>query len=420
MSARRDELPTYTRRAARATWWGAFEIGSRYVIQFVVMVALARLLVPDDFGLIAMLLVFTTIATLLVDGGFSTALIRQQRRDADDETTVFLTSAAVGFTLAAILWGVAPLVARFYARPELVGLLRLMTCVLPLAALAAVPDAILTQTLRFRPRTVAEGISSVISGAIAISLALRDYAAWSLAWQAVSAVAVRAVALWILSAWWPQGRFRIASFMRLFAFGGYLLLSNLLAAVYLRLQSLLIGRLFDSTSLGHYTMAQNTQQVPAQIASNLLNRVGLPVFSMVAPDRVKFTAALRSSLQLSLFLFVPCMLAIAVMAEPLVVALYGEKWRAASSLLSILALSAAPWPVQVIGTAAMSALGKSRFVFRLELVKRVAAIALILLCAPFGVVAIAWSVLLSSIVSSMFSAWALHVGAGYRIEGRYR
>lgn len=402
-----------TRRAAHATWWSALEIAARYGVQFLVMIFLARLLTPADFGLIAMLLVFTTVAAQLVDSGFGTALVQKGNTSDDDESTVFLSGVVVSVIVGGVLWFAAPSIADFYAQPMLVTLTRLLLFVLPLSALAAVPDALLTQRLDFRSRANAEIFASLFSGVIAVVLAWRGFGVWSLAWQSIVAIGVRAALLWVFSGWRPRGRFQMSCFRQLFAFGSYMLMANLLNTISIRLQSLLIGRLFDSRALGYYTLAQNTQQAPTQFMSGVLNRVGLPVFSTVADQPAKLVGALRLSLRVAFFVFVPCMVGMAVVAKPLIAVLYGVRWAPAAPLLSILAVSAAFWPLHVLNLAAIGAQGRSDLVFHLELVKRVISIGLILACSPRGPLAIAWAVLASSLIAVAINTWYTHELLGY-------
>lgn len=408
------------RRAAHATWWSALEIAARYGVQFGVMIVLARLLTPSDFGLIAMLLVFTSVAALLVDSGFGTALVQRQRTSADDETTVFISGLAISATLGTGLWFSAPAIASFYSQPLLTPLTRLLLFVLPLSGLAAVPDALLTQRLDFRSRANAEIYASLFSGAVAIVLAWRGFGVWSLAWQSIVSIGMRAALLWLYSRWRPRGSFRLSSFRSLFRFGSFMLMSNLLNTLSLRLQSLLIGRLFDSRALGYYTLAQNTQQAPAQFMSGVLNRVGLPVFSTVANQREKLVSALRLSLRVAIFVFVPCMIGIAVVAKPLIAMLYGPSWTPAAPLLTVLALSATFWPLHVLNLAAIGACGRSDLIFRLELIKRVFSISLILACSPGGPMAIAWAVLASSIFMVLVNTWYSRKLLGYGVLDQLR
>lgn len=397
--------PTLTHRATRAAWWSAAEIAARYGVQFVVMVVLARLLQPSDFGLMAMLLVFTTFAALLAEGGLGSALIQKQSTTANDETSVFLVNLCAGSLLGILLWMMASPIADFYAQPRLVPLLHLMVCVLPLGAMAAVPNAVLTQRLDFRTRATAELLASLCSGLLALWLAWRGYGVWSLAWQAVAGAGLRALLLWMFSGWWPSGRFDRHAFAGLFRFGGFLLLANVLNVAALRLQSLLIGRLFDARALGFYSMAQDTQQAPAQFINGLLNRVGLPMLSAVAGQPAKLAGALRLSLRLSMFVFAPCMAAIAVFAEPLIVALYGKGWEPAAPILAILALAAIFWPLHVLNLVAIAARGRSDLVLKLELAKSLVSIPLVLIASPFGVMAVAWAVLASSLACVIINTW---------------
>ncbi len=390
-------MPGLEKRAASAAWWSTLEILARYGVQFLVMVALARLLTPDDFGLIAMLLVFTSLGTLLVDSGFGAALIQRQQTTADDETTVFIFTMVAGVTAGAILALAAPAIAAFFHQPRLADLTRVMAVVLPLGAFAAVPDALLTMRLNFRARARAEVVASLCSGTVAVVLALQGFGVWSLAWQSIVSIGVRGALLWAYSGWRPLGRYRYASFRSLFGFGGYMLLTGLLNAAAVRLQSLLIGKLFDARTLGFYTLAQNTQQAPASLIDGILRRVGLPVFSTIAQDRIKLRTALRTSLRMAMFLFVPCMVGIAVVAKPLVELMYGARWIPAAQILSVLSLSAALWPVHILNLAAIGAQGRSNLLLRVEIAKQLIGIALIAAASQWGPLAIAWAVLASGV-----------------------
>lgn len=408
-------MQTLQRRAAGAAWWSSLEILARYGVQFTVMVILARLLTPQDFGLIAMLLVFTSIATLLVDSGFGVALVQRQRTTADDETTVFFFTIGAGAVSAGILMLAAPAISTFFGQPKLVDLTRVMALVLPLSAFASVPDALLTMNLNFKARARAEVVASMCSGTVAVLLALEGFGVWSLVWQGVVSIGVRGLLLWLYSGWRPRGRYRLASFRSLFGFGGYMLLTGLLNAVAVRLQSLMIGKLFDASTLGFYTLAQNTQQAPASLIDGILKRVGLPVFSTIAHDRAQLRSTLRTSLRMAMFLFVPCMIGIALIARPLIAVVYGEQWIRAAPVLSVLSLSTVLWPIHILNLAAIGALGRSDLLLRVEVPKQLIGIALIATFAHRGPVAVAWAVLASGLfgvaINSYYSKKLLGYGA---------
>jgi len=392
-------------RAAHAGWWSALEIAARYGTQLVLMVVLARLLPAETFGLIAMLLVFTSIGALLVDSGFGVALVQRRTVNEDDEATVFAFSITAGLVTALLLWACAPAIARFYEEPQLVSLLVVLSVILPLNALATVPDALLTKRLDFRARTSAELVGSLVSGVLAIVLAFQGFGVWSLVFQAVAASVLRTTMLWLLSKWRPRGRFSVASFRRLLGFGGYMLLTNLLDTITIRLQSVLIGKMYDSGTLGYYTIAQNTQQAPASFFGSILSRVGLPVFASIADDQATLRDALRASIRASMYLFMPCMLGISVLAAPLVSVLYGQRWLPAAPILSILSLASLFWPMHVLNLAAISAQGRSDLFFRLAVLKKLIAIALIIAASPFGAIAMAWAVFAASLIATVVNTY---------------
>jgi len=167
----------------------------------------------------------------------------------------------------------------------------------------------------------------------------------------------------------------------------------------------LIGKLFDARTLGFYTLAQNTQQAPASLIDGILKRVGLPVFSTIAQDRAKLRSAFRASLRMVMFLFVPCMVGIALVAKPLIAVIYGERWVSAAPILSILSLSAALWPIHVLNLAAIGAQGRSDLLLRVEVAKQLIGIALIATFAHWGPIAIAWAVLVSGFFSVAINAY---------------
>lgn len=393
------------RQSLNATVWGAVEIAARYGVQIVVTIVLARLLSPGDFGLIAMLLVFTNIGMVLADGGFATALIQRQHTTIDDESTVFWFNTLVGLIGVVLLWLGASAIAGFYHQPKLFNLTRTVAWVLLFGAVGAVPDALLTQKLAFKARARAQIISSLLSGATAILAALHGYGVWSLVLQALVASALRTACLWLFSHWRPRFLFSNRSFRRLFGFGGFMLLSGLLDTISTRLQALLIGRLFNADALGFYSLAQNVAQAPTSFIGTLLSRVGLPVFSQYASDRSRLRAALRVSLNLSLFLFLPCMVGLALAARPLIGAIYGARWEVAAPIASLLSLAGMLWPVHVLNLAALSAQGHSARFFYLEIIKNLIGIVAVLIAVRFGTIAVAAAVLAAGICSAVVNTW---------------
>lgn len=192
-----------------------------------------------------------------------------------------------------------------------------------------------------------------------------------------------------------------------------MLMANLMSMISTRLQLLLIGKMFDARALGYYSLAQNTQMAPAQFIGSVLNRVGLPVFSNVADQPAKMLGALRLSLRVAMFAFVPCMAGLAVMARPVISVIYGPGWETAAPLLSLLSLAALFWPLHVLNLAAISACGWSNLIFRLEVIKSAVSIALIVVASFISVTTVAWAVLASSLISVCINTWYSHTLLDY-------
>lgn len=407
-------------RASHAAWWSALEITSRYGVQFVVMIVLARLLTPADFGLIAMLLVFINIGTILAEAGFGTALVQRQDVTGDDATTVFWFSNATGLAAAIVLWLCADPIAWLYDQPRLIDLTHALAWVLPLAAWGAVPDALLTRRLDFRARTGAQAIASVASGALAIATALHGLGVWSLVAQALAAAGLRSAFVWMLSGWRPCGRFRLASFRSMFGFGGFMLLSGLLNTLSTRVQALVIGYRFDAATLGYYTLAQNASGAPTNLIGAVLGRVGLPVFSALADDKARLREALQRSLRVAMFVFVPCMVGLAIAAHPVIDMVYGPRWLAASPMLTLLALAGAVWPLHVLNLSALTAQGRSDRFFRLDLIKNLTVVVMTFVAARWGAVAVAAAALVSSLCGVGINTWYTRKMLGYGLAAQMR
>ena len=245
-------------KALSATLWSGADILMRQGLQFGISIALARLLSPEEFGTIALLYLFTGIASAFVDSGFSSALIQRQDITHTDESTVFWFNLAIGALVAISLWAAAPLIARFFVLPVLLPLTGLLALNIFLSALGSIHGTLLTKHLNFRVQMKIGAFSSLISGAIAITMAYYGYGVWALAAQTLAATILTTLLLWCLSPWRPALVFSKRSVRELFGFGGYMLASGLLDIIYNRAYTLLIGHFFGVKKLGFYNRADGT------------------------------------------------------------------------------------------------------------------------------------------------------------------
>jgi teichuronic acid exporter len=390
------------RRAFIAILWSGGDIALRQGMQFFATMILARLLLPADFGVMAMLSVFVGVAYVLMDGGFSVALI--QRRDIDhvDESTVFWCNLGIGVLLTLLLFAAAPLIADFYGTPVLAPLMRVMSLSCLLASLGSIHGTLLTRQLDFRTQAKAGGIAALLSGIVAIILAIRGYGVWALAAQALVMAASLSALLWILHPWRPAWTFSRGSLRKLFGFGGFHLASSLLEMGYSRLYTLVVGRMFGARDLGFYANADNSRQIPGNVLGSLVARVALPMFSAAAHDRVLLRRGIQLSIRGMMLINAPVMLGMAALAEPIVSVLFGQQWLPAAPILQVLCISGLLYPIHAINLHALMAL-----------IKKVIGVGLLVFGALYGVIGVAWSQVVFSLVVLVFNTYYTKRWLGY-------
>jgi len=385
----------------------------RQGLQFFISILLARLLAPEDFGVIAMLYVFIGLAGLFIDSGFSSALIQRQDTTHTDESTVFFFNLGMGALMALALCAAAPWIATFFELPILQNLTYVMALNLFIGAFGSIHNTLLTKTLNFKTIMKVGGVATFCSGLLAIAMAWWGFGVWSLAWQTLLSSLITVSLLWWWHPWRPHWEFSLLSLSRLFRFGGFLMLSGLLDTVYTRLYAVLIGKFFSARELGYYTRAESTQQLPVSILTGVLNRVAFPVFSEAAVDPQRLARGLRKVLVAIMLLNIPAMLGLAVVAEPLVVTLFGAKWLPCVPFLQVLCLAGVLWPLHVINLNALMAQGRSDLFFRIEVIKKVVGVVLLVLASLHSVMAIAWLRLLLGVFSFFINAHYSGVLLGY-------
>jgi O-antigen/teichoic acid export membrane protein len=384
------------RRVGRAAYWSTVDTLIRQGGQFFISIVLARLISPEDFGLIALLTIFTTVAALFADGGMSAALIQKQEHSVEDESTVFWFNIIAG-TTAAILFGFsAPLIADFFNQPRLISLIWVMAFNLWLSAWLTVHLALLSKKLDFSKQAKASAVSVVISGAIAILLALNEAGVWALAIQAVVSTFINVLMIWWLHGWRPQFVFSRASLGRLFGFGGYVLLTNTIDAVASRLYSIVIGKAYTIHDVGIYNRAVTTRDFVQSAISSSFSRVAFPLFSSRAHSPELLKEGLRKAIQLMMAFNLPIMLGMASVAENLIPLLFGPAWGESVPMMQVLCIAGALWPIHVANINALIAQGHSHQYLRIEILKKAILISATVIGAYWGLMAIAWAALFAS------------------------
>jgi O-antigen/teichoic acid export membrane protein len=376
--------PSLRDRAVGALSWSLADSFGSQVVQFSVAIMLARLLMPDDFGLIGMLVIFTAVAVMLIEAGFTTALIQKRELEPGDRSSVFWFNLAVSLVLATTMFALAPTVATFYGRPDLEPVARALSTLFVIHGCVAVQNALLTRALDFRTIAISNLSAIAVSSGIALYMATHGHGVWSLVAQQVSAAVVRAAVMWGLSPWRPRLHVSVASLRSLFGFGSRMAASGLLDNVFTNLYSVVIGRVYGAADLGIYSRANWFTQVPMQTLSQVVGRVIFPVLSSVQDEPERLQRAMAHALRVLALLGAPMMVGMAVVAEPLVRVVLTDKWLPAVPLIQLLCVVGLLYPLHLVNLNLLMAKGRSDLFLRLEIIKKALMGLALLVTWPFG------------------------------------
>jgi teichuronic acid exporter len=403
-------------RAARGVFWTALnQVGSQGV-QLVTGIILARLLIPAEFGLIAMLMVFMGIATSFVDSGFGAALIQKQNLNSADTSTVFYFNLMAGGALTLILYTLAPMISQFYDEPVLTPLTRVLALNVIINAFGVVQTNLLTKYLEFRRQTIATVTGTLIGGAVGIVMAVQGFGVWSLVAQSLTGNAARTVSLWFVSDWRPVGSLSIAALRFMFGFGSRLLASGMIFTVVNNMHSLVIGKLFAAAELGLFTQARRLQELPTVGMTGILSQVAFPIFASIQDDNQRLRRGFQKALTTAVFVNFPLMIGLSACAKPTVILLLTEKWLPCVPYLQLFCIVGMTYPLHVINLNLLIAKGRSDQFLKLEIIKQVLVLVGIALSWPFGVSGL----IIGQIVVSVISYYLNGHYAGKLIDYSFR
>ena len=379
--------------------WSMIERFATQGVQFLFGIILARFLSPDEYGVIAMPLVFLAIAQCIIDSGFSTALIRKPELTEDDLSTAFYFNIGIGIFCYAVLFFSSPLIADFYHTPILSSLLKVTALAVLFNPLCAVQQAILTRKIDFKTQAIVSLSGAILSGIVGLSMAYNGFGVWSLVFQQVGGYLIRTILLWILGKWKPKRKWSWESFHYLWGFGSKMLGSGLLDTIYNNIYPIVIGKYFSAQDLGNYTRAQQFSSLPSSNVTGVLQRVTFPVLSSIQNEDDRLAKNYRKILKLSAFLVFPMMLMLSAIANPLVRILLTDKWIGCVILLQIVCFQMMWYPIHAINLNLLTVKGRSDLFFRLEIFKKIMGVCIMFITIPHGII---WMVS-GGIVSSMLS-----------------
>jgi O-antigen/teichoic acid export membrane protein len=360
-----------------------------------------------------MLALFVGVAGIFIDSGFSSALIQRQTITHTDESTVFFFNLGMGAVVALLLCLAAPWIATFFKHPILIYLSYAMALNLFLSALASIHITLLTKEMNFKTIAKVGGTASLVSGILAIVLASQDFGVWSLVGQALMSSTITVLLLWVWHPWRPTWTFSFVSLSSFFRFGGYEMAANLTDVFSINLNLILIGKLFSVREVGFYSRAQNTQQLPITVMMGIINRVAYTAFSSSADDKARLVRGLKKAQVASMIVNTPVLVGVIILAEPLVLTLFGEQWSPVVPILQVLAVAGLMWPLHVMNLTVLRAQGRSDLFFWITILKKVVGISMTIAASFYGVMAIAWAQVVISILGYMVNAHYTKVFLGY-------
>lgn len=377
-------------KTVKGLGWSALDNAARYGIQFVIGIVLARLLSPDDYGLLGLTGIFTVICTALVNGGFSNALIRKKEATDDDYNTAFICNLGMSLLLYALTFPCAPLIADFFSREELTPLIRVSSLGLIIGALAMVQQTRLTKRIDFKTQTKITLVSSTVSGIVGISMAVMGFGVWALVVQQLMSHALRTLQLYMYNKWLPRLRFSIESFHDLFGFGWKMMVTALLDGVWKELYQVVVGKFYNPATLGQYTRAQHYARLFSRNLTSVMDRVTYPVLSSIQDDKERMVSAYRRIIRNSMFITAVAMFSLGAVSEPLIYCMIGPKWHEASTYLPFICISSSLYPLHAINLNMLKVQGRSDLFLGLDIIKRVISLAPLFVGAFVGIMPMLW------------------------------
>jgi len=407
-------------KTIHALSWSLLELIGVQGMRFVIGIILARILFPEQFGLIAMLMIFMDVSKSILDSGFGAALVQKRNVTQTDICSIFYFNIIAGLTMTSLLCLVAPWIAEFYNQPILMRLTQAMSLTILINSFGLIQNTILTKQINFKTQTKVTLIASIISGIIGITMAVSGFGVWSLAVQQISSTFFRTAFLWFYNDWRPALIFSVKSLREMFGFGSRLLFSGLLNQIFDNIYLLVIGKLFSAADLGFFTRAKTLQDVPSQLLSGMVGRVMFPVFSTIQDDPVRLKRGTKQALTTLVLVNFPMMIGLAVVARPLVLVLLTEKWTECIPYLQLLCLGGLLYPLFVINLNLLLALGRSNLFFNLEIIKKILIVINIVVTWRWGISAMIYGMIAISIISYYLNSYYTGVLIDYSIWEQLR
>ena len=386
-------------------FWRIMERTGAQGVTFLVSIVLARLLEPKVYGTVALVTVFITILQVFIDSGLGNALIQKKDADNLDFSSVFFFNITVCVLLYIGMFFAAPLIANFYDDSSLVPVVRVLSLTLIISGVKNVQQAYVSRNMQFKRFFFATLGGTIGAAVVGITLAYLGFGVWAIVSQHLFNAAVDTLILWITVKWRPELKFSFQRLKGLLSFGWKILVSTLIDTVYQDLRQLLIGKVYTPSVLAYYNQGK---KIPSMIISNIdtsINSVLFPTFSKVQDDKNRVRSMMRSSIKVSTYLMAPVLIMAAACADPLVRIVLTEKWMPCVFFLRVACITSLIYPIHTANLTAINAMGRSDLFLKLEILKKIVGVAIILGSMWISIEAVALGSLISAIISLFINAW---------------
>lgn len=395
--------------------WKLAETVATHGVQIVVMILLTRLLLPEDFGLIVIVTVFITLAALLVESGFTMALIQKKDTDEIDYSSVFYLNLFLATVFYLILFFVAPYIATFYEKLELINVIRVLSILLFLKSFISIQIAILTRNMQFNKLFKSSFGAILASGLIGITMAYNGFGIWALVGQQLSNQFLIAIILWFTVKWRPQFVFNIERIKKLFKYSSNLLISSLMSSFNENLKNLIIGKIFSPTLLGFFSKGRQFPQILAENLNGSIQHVMFPALAANQDNQSKIKKMVQKSVSMTSFIIFPMMVGLAVIAEPIIGLILTDNWLPIVPFLQIFCAFYLISTIDTIYSLAINAIGRSDIFLKLEIIKVPLSLIILIISAQFGIYEIAFGVVISVVFNLIIDGCAIYKLLGYRL-----
>lgn len=381
--------------------WNSFEMFGGKLIQIAITIILARILSPEDFGVLGLLVIFTELSKVVLDSGFAQALIRKKDVNQVDFTSVFYFNIVVGIAVYILLYLLTPFISGFYNYPELTDIARVVFVSILINSFGIVQNAKIVREVNFKALAKRTIIANLISGIIAILLAHRGFGVWSLVIQMILASFFRVVLLWRFSNWLPSFSFSFKPIKELFVFSGNLLLSGIFDVIVSNIQTLLIGKFYSKAALGFYTQGKQLSSLPAQTLTSIVRNVTYPTLSVIQDNVDELRGAYRKIIKMAVFVIMPLMLGLLAVGNNLIPFVLGDKWIPSVSYFMLLCITGAFFPLYSIGQNLFLVRGNSKLYLKVSILKRIIALIAILITIRYSVLILVIGQVITSFINTI-------------------